>query len=102
MSERIPSTSTEYIGAVVRLHADGKIIDPTGYAVSLAFTTSEKIEPTTWIAGSWEQDGVNYKARVLVGPHGDVNPGEGVWALWVRLEDDPETPVRFSGYLVIT
>lgn len=100
----LPALSTEYVKVDhVRLIANGQVVDPTGLAVELALV-STSTEPTVldWAAGSWETAAGRYLARVLVGPDGALNPGAGVWMLWMRLHASPQTVVRPEGIVVIT
>jgi hypothetical protein len=92
MTLRISSASTTYVKVPVTFKLNGQITDPTGYDVELAFTASEDDPPTSWTAGSWETANDTYLARVLTGPDGDVDPGVGVWIVWVRIDANPEMP----------
>lgn len=101
MSVTISSLSTEYLRVPVRLVEAGVVQDPTALVVEFAFEEGDA-EPTTWVAGSWETAGDTYYGRVLVGPTGTINPGDGTWWLWIRVTDSPEKPVRRVGRIRIT
>lgn len=102
---RIPSLSTEYVKVgPVRLVENGVLTDPTDSVVEFAFEAGG-VEPADleWVAGSWETGSGRYFARALVGPDGgDVDPGDGTWAVWVRITRNPERIARNVGVLVIT
>jgi hypothetical protein len=69
--------------------------NPTGDIVQLAFMAGDN-KPTTpdWQTGSWAIDpGPEYLAQCLVGPTGTVTLAVGTWSIWVKVLDNPETPV---------
>lgn len=103
----IPALSTEYVRARVTAKEAGVPVDPTGDDVEMAFVAAGS-EPTApdWLTGGWETDAsvspVAYKARVAVGPDGDITLPAGRYTAWVRIHDLPEVPVRRVGLLVVT
>lgn len=79
----------------------GAAIDPTGDTVEMAFV-GERVEPASgdWQTASWETSGSTYYAKCLVGPGGAVSLTAGtVYAVWVRVTDNPETVVARVGYV---
>jgi hypothetical protein len=75
--------------------------DPTGSAVELAIV-DVWAAPTDadWVAGDWDPASTSspYTARVLVGPDGDLELEARGWrAVYWRVLDDPEVPVRSAG-----
>ncbi len=110
---RIPGDSVETIRIpVATLTATGTLDDPTATTVEIGFSTDAATEPTTWLAASWETSepvrlvvgaksvDTPYKATLLVGS-GAADLAAGLWAVWVRITDSPEVPVRFAGWLEV-
>lgn len=81
--------------------------NPTGDTVQFAFMPQATQVPQSgdWKPGSWEANAASllypYNAKCLVGPAGDVTLGIGTYVVYVRIEDDPETPVDIVGTLQI-
>ncbi len=99
--------STEYILIPVSAVVDGAAINPTGDTVQFAFKPIG-VDPGSgdWTAGSWASTSeVNgfYYAQTLVGPanSGTVLP-VATYAIWLKITDNPEVPVRSPGLLQIT
>jgi hypothetical protein len=120
MHLRVSSLSTEYIRVpVAALDDEGALVDVTGMDVELAFVDTG-VEPDDesgsedWWEADWETSELAwvdvgatrvqtpYKARVLIGPAGDVDLGDGTFDVWVRITDQVEVPVRLAGGLTIT
>lgn len=111
MPTSISSESTEFIFVAVEGLDDNSIpINPTGDVVDLAVIPSSQAEPESgdWKTGSWETgmdpNGVTvYRAKVLVGPNASptfpLTAGE--YSVWVRVHDNPETPVKRSGQIIV-
>lgn len=101
--EKREHESLEYVRAVVEPARDGAEFDPSTGSVEFAFLTGAT-RPLTgdWKTGDWEQVGSRWIARINVGPGGTTNPGAGTWSVWVRLDLDPERPVREIGTLVVS
>jgi hypothetical protein len=120
MHLRLSSLSTEYIRVpVASLDDDGELVDVTGMGVEVAFmdtgvepdfeSGADDWEPADWESSelAWVDVGAArvqtpYKARVLIGPAGDVDLGDGTFDVWVRITDQVEVPVRLAGGLTIT
>lgn len=98
----IPSESLEYLRAKVTTQ-----LDPTDGTVQFSLTDVDG-DPVTWVAGEWEDDPlvttnrVTAVARILIGPSGDLTPAEGKHAVWIKVTDAPEAPVRRVGVIRIT
>lgn len=96
--------SLEYIKVPVNVKKNGVYIDPTLSPVSMAFLTTKLDVPDSgdWKTASWEQ-GLGYKhfIRCLVGPGATVLVA-GIYWVWIKIEDAPETPVRQVGSVKIT
>lgn len=95
MSVTISDLSTVYVKSRVIATKNGAAYDPTGDTVEVAFK-APGVDPTgpDWHAASWETSGTNYYARLLVGPGaGGLVLAVGTYHMWVRITDNPETPV---------
>lgn len=81
----------------------GAAYDPTGDAVAMGFTQAQDIEPTAWYSSLWGGllGGNDYVAYCLVGPGGTVALPIGTYAQWVKIADNPESPVLFCGMVQI-
>lgn len=103
---RICASSLEYVRVQIAAYASGATVDPSADTVQLAFMVGSAIPaPGDWKTASWETDSTTvpatYKARCLVGATGAVTLTPGVYQVWVKLTDSPETPVRQAGPLVV-
>lgn len=98
--------SLDYVRVRVKIVDDqNDPIDPTSYGVELAFPREAK-DPAgaDWKTASWatgESDGPPYRARVAVGPSGDIDLSEGRYGIWIRVTAEDETPVRRVGTLEV-
>lgn len=106
----ISSLTREYVRVSVAARENGVAVNPTGDTVQLAFVTPGT-EPgsSDWRAAVWEVDATTspatYYARCLVsgtGGGGTAELAEGTYAVWLKLTDTPEIPVREVGRLTIT
>lgn len=85
---------------------DGTNLDPTVDAVVMAFPVTD-VDPIAgdWKTASWETDATTtpdtYYAKCLVGPGGTVTLAVGTYDVWVKVTDNPETPVLKAGHLEI-
>jgi len=103
MTTTISSLSTEYIRVPIRVREDGEFVDPTANVVEFAYAAAgDEPAEADWVTGAWETDAGRYYAKVLTGPDGDVDPGDGTWVLWARVTRTPAVPVRATGLVVIT
>jgi hypothetical protein len=103
----LSALSTEYIQIPVAAVVNGEAYDPTGDTVQFAFKPIGA-DPgnTDWTGGSWASlTPVNgfYYAQCLVGPQngGTVLP-VATYAIWIKVTDNPEVPVRSPGLLQVT
>lgn len=95
MTHRIHVASTEYLRVPIASTVDGATVDITSDAVEVAVVASgTALAEADWADGTWETDTVNsvdtYYARLLI-TAGDFT--EGWYRVYVRITDDPETPV---------
>lgn len=98
----LSSLSTEFIQVPVSIIASGTPINPTSDVVQFAFKKSGKPTGPDWIVGSWDSAPGGYLAQCLVGPDGDAVLDLGTYSIWLKIFDNPETPVRPVGLLAIT
>lgn len=101
--------SLEYVRVpVATVDDDGAEVNPTSDAVALAFVADGETADadTTFLSGDWDTDDSDpsrpiYYARLMVGPGSDptvYHPTSGTWVdVWVRVTDNPESPVIRAG-----
>jgi hypothetical protein len=95
--------STEYVLVQVSFTVSGAAVSPTGDTVQMAFTHGGALPASgDWHSASWETAGTQYYARCLVGPASGVILAPGTYAVWVKITDSPEVPVRSPAQLAIT
>lgn len=107
MTATLNRLSTEYIWNRITTAQD-----LTSASVEFAFvadgTAVDYPQEAGWLAGELTQESAQWWARVLIGPDAPTAspPGlslaPGVYGVWVRLADNPETPVRFTGTVTVT
>ena len=97
----------EYYKVPVAATQAGVSVNPTASTVQFAFAATPTYVPQTgdWVAGSWETVSGNiifpYSARCLVGPGGTINPGIGIYTVYLKIISNPEIPVLIAGQLEI-
>lgn len=99
--------STEYVRVPLTATESGSEVVPTADVVQMAFV-SPGSDPVSgdWKAATWETDSstspTTYVVRCLVGPSGGVvTLTEGLYDIYVRVADNPETVVRRAGAVAI-
>jgi hypothetical protein len=106
----ISSASLEHVPVVVAFKKAGNWQDVSGDVVTMAFvpfTPGEPPpEPTTFYTASWDVDTTTtpttYTALCLVGAGGAVTLAAGVYAVYVKITDNPEHPALFVDQLTVT
>lgn len=105
----LASQSTQYVFTSI-----SGPTDPTSASVSFAFVgpygnapqAAEQVitSSTVFTAGSWPsgQTASPWTAQILVGPAGAITLTPGSYVMWVQVSASPETPVLFSGPLVVS
>jgi len=96
--------STEYVRVSI-----GAGVDPTSDNVQMAFpATGVAPETSDWKSATWETDSTTspptYYARCLVGPGSGgliTLTAGGIYDVYVKIADNPETVVRNTGALAI-
>lgn len=88
---KVPVGSVEYL--YVDIKTD-RLLDTQ--AIEVAFSVD--LPPTLWHTASWQGDPGKFRsARVLL----DGSLAKGVYDIWARVTDNPETPIIHAGRLRI-
>lgn len=95
---QIPAESTQYVRVPV---AEVTGADPTADTVYMAFPITGHSDPGPFYTASWMTLNGIYYIRCLIGPGGVVQLAEGYFDVFVKISDNPETPVLFSGTLEV-
>ncbi len=98
----ISALSTEYVRVSVAASISGSDIDPTGDTVQMAFVVPDTFPASgDWKTASWETDATQippiHYVRALVGPSGVIDLTAAVWDVFVKVQDNPETPLKKAG-----
>ena len=95
------STGTEeYVRVAISATKSGVAYDPTGQTVEMSFVASgfgESVATAIWHTGVWTTESGVYYAMCLVGDTFTLSAG--TYAVFVRITDDPEIPIKHAGYL---
>lgn len=105
MSYKIPSSSLEYIKALVVTD-----VDTSSASVAMAFLASGTEPSTEWVTATWEEDDATElsngdferTAQILVGPTSDWALAEGTYVCWIKVTAGAEAIVRPFGHITIT
>lgn len=110
----IPGESVETVRVpYASLSTTGVLEDPTAATVEIGFSTDRETEPSSWNAAAWETSEKlrmpvggtivesPYKATILVGTGATILT-VGLHAMWLRVTDAPEVPIRFVGFIEVT
>lgn len=108
MSESIDANSVVFIRVpLVKPLKNGQAYDPTSDVVDLAIIPSTQAKPAIgdWKTAGWEPSNGSgtYWGRLLVGlgtPFGAPTPG--TYGVYMRVHDNPETPILTSGFVMFT
>lgn len=103
---RVSALSLEYVRVRVQATNAGAAVDPSGDTVVMAFPVAGTAPVSgDWKTAGWETDTTTspdtYYARCLVGPAGTIALAAGVYDVWVKVTDSPETPAMKSGRLEV-
>jgi hypothetical protein len=104
----ISHLSTEYVLVPISATKQGVSYNPTGDVVQMAFMPNTAQQPgvSDWQTASWDTDSTNiiypYSAKCLVGPSGVITLVTGTYVIFVKITDNPETPVLVAGQLAVT
>ena len=100
--------ATEYVLIPLSASKEGVAYNPTGDAVYFAFMPAPTQVPGDydWVSGAWDSVPANilypWSAKCLIGPSGVLNPGIGTYVIYIKIADNPETPVLIGGQLQIS
>jgi hypothetical protein len=103
----LSSQSTMYVKTRVTATVNGVAYNPTADVVGFAFlpVRTPPTSTTTFYPGSWETSNSVYYARCLVGPNVSTAAGwpsqVGTWTVWVKIVDNPETPILSVDTLIV-
>lgn len=100
----LSALATVYVQIPVTALDSGLPSDPTADSVFLAFMLGRaQPDDADWLTGSWETSSVNgqYFAQALIGPDGQDTLTPGVYTVWVKIVDDPETLIAQSGSVTL-
>jgi hypothetical protein len=105
-SVSISHLSTQFVIIPVNAIISGQTHNPTADTVQFAFLANPAASPlnTDWVAGSWDTaNNANYPylAQCLVGPSGTITLGTGAYTIWMKVTDNPETPVFQVGTVTV-
>jgi hypothetical protein len=98
--------SKQFVKVRITAYEDGEPVDPTTAPVEMAFVPFDDDPPApSWVAAQWETSGTGssaaYYARCLVGPAGTVTLVEGLYDVYVKINDATEVPVLETGRIEI-
>lgn len=105
MTAVLSTVSLEYIKVPVNVKKNGVYVDPSLSPAYMAFLSSKTAKPVDgdWKSSTWEPGlGHKYYIRCLVGPGGAATLVAGMYWVWVKIVDSPETPIRQVGSVKIT
>lgn len=95
----LSTASVEYVQVPVFAVENGDAVNPTNLTVTMGFATGDS-QPT-YVTASWDTDDRTtppvYRAQCLVGSA--VTLTAGLYRVWVKVVDSPETVVREVGLL---
>jgi hypothetical protein len=92
---RIPAAELREVQFQALVYADGARADSTTMTVEAAFP-APAASPSVWIPGEWVRSG---RARLMVGPAGDVELTPGDYDVWARVDAQEEQRI---GAVVVT
>ena len=99
---------TQYVPIPVNATRAGVPYNPTADPVYFAFmpTPTQEPGPYDWVSGAWDSIPSNilfpYNAKCLVGANGVITLGIGTYIIYLKIADNPETPVDIAGQLQIS
>lgn len=100
-ARRIPSGSVEFLTVLVDT---GGVATLSSQPVAFALTAVgyDPDGTTTWRSASWSGEaGTSRSAAILIGPGTSHIIAEGKYEVWVKVTDNPESPIVHAGRLTI-
>jgi hypothetical protein len=100
--------ATMYYLVPVAATQSGLPYNPTSDTVAFAFAATATYVPqvSDWVPGSWDTSAASvlypYNCKILIGPGGAITLGIGSYIAYLRISDNPETPVLIAGQLQIS
>lgn len=103
MTNRLSTESLDQVRVPVFAASGGYPVDPTSYAVKLAFLESTGApQAADWVDGTWDTTAIGtYTAQCLVGPSGATTLAAGTYYVWVQITGAGEAPVAPAGELEV-
>ena len=99
MAATISAVSVEYVYVPVTANVD---LDEQPVTFAFVPGNAAPTGATSWAVGVWVGEVAPVRtARVLIGPGTAVELQPGEFSVWVRVDDDPEEPVRKAGTLTV-
>jgi hypothetical protein len=100
-ARRIPSGSVEFLS--VWVDTDGvATLSSQPVAIALTPLRSDPDDDTTWRGASWAGSAATARsAAILIGPGTSHEIDAGKYEVWVKVTDNPETPIVHAGRLTI-
>lgn len=100
MAATIPAASTEYLHGLITASVtlDTQVVEVAFITPSNGFPS----DATAWITAAWTGTaGTSRNWQLLVGPSSTTILAAGTYAVWTRVHDNPEIPVRKHDTLTI-
>lgn len=99
-------TRKQFFVVRIRGHAleTGDVIDPTTDEASMAFVPRGSGNPTDadWKTATWGNSANGwYALACLIGADTSVPLVAGMYDVWIRVVDEPETPIVLAGALEV-
>jgi hypothetical protein len=99
--KEIPAASVEFVTVWVDSRGSATL---TTQPVAIAFQScgTSPGTGTIWITAAWTgAQGLARAARALIGPGTGNVIGKGIWEVWAKVTDNPESPVFFCGQVKV-
>lgn len=98
----ISRLTDEFVRVPVRGRDSGSDIDPTSYAVSVAFVAAgTRPAPTDYAAATWETDATVSPSRYYARRKATTLASQD-WSIWVKIVTGSETVQKAVGLLRVT
>lgn len=95
------ASATQYVRALCSGSDDEGPLDLTALPVAFAFTSVGALpQDSDWMSGDWVLSS-GYRARIKVGPDGDLDLAPTDYAVWVQIITDEETVQLQAGFLTV-
>jgi hypothetical protein len=105
----IDRTSTQTVPFLVQQLIPSQVEDFTSDEVAFALTIGRMQRPArqrptdeSWVDGYWITVPGGDLAAIDIGPTGALTPAVGVYTIWIRISDDPDTYIAQLDTIQIT